>query len=621
MIKQAHQQVPTPTSPTDSVNKKFIEDLNRQTASGDYLTARNTVQQDNVAVFDPMDVSTVLTSRGELSLVANQVTGLKAGRTYWCTAQFRVNTSGDSMEYRWRTVAGSVQGGSWGSSTAANAASGFGDQPSAVFVFTPDVDTDLEVVVTYVSDTDVDVFSGHIAVVEIGATVTNSTGGLEYMDTIEVTADQTSVSFGVAGDGQLQRALDGDVDEEYEVSYYFPPPGASTVLTLQPNGISSDQIGARGFSGASTNGQVNAFWGLAQPNSSDECYGTAWVRAQTGNNRMYRGVESMIGPGNSHAIMNAGQWAETATNITSLVINASVASTIKIGSRFVLYRRTSTSVRADSAGIYERNIEATVSQGTNGVTTYTTGHATFGGSAVGVSVSLVDDTVSTGSVTVDFKIGGATVLTTTLDSTNTSFHRAAAPVGFNTVAPGDAIEVDISTTSLVTAGAGTPAIIINTTLTNEAFIQAPTGPDYMIASLSAEQNPITTGDHLEFDSESSRGPSIALATGAGQANGLFTLQPGKTYEIHCNIGAECNEGNAVISWYDDAGDTLVVDDTGNDVGFMWFRDNAAHDNVVHPSQTIVLTPSVEITIKLEVVADLNITAIYTGTRVFIKELK
>jgi len=145
--------------------------------------------------------------------------------------------------------------------------------------------------------------------------------------------------------------------------------------------------------------------------------------------------------------------------------------------------------------------------------------------------------------------------------------------------------------------------------------------DYLLASLSADQTTnLGVGNHVEFDSEAKRGTAISLATGAGQANGLFTLTGGKTYEIEVNIGAECNEGTAEMRWYVDPADTELVDDTGNNVGFLWFRDNQAHDRVVHPTQKIVYTPSVDTTIKMEITAQSNLVTVFGSSRVFIREI-
>ena len=155
--------------------------------------------------------------------------------------------------------------------------------------------------------------------------------------------------------------------------------------------------------------------------------------------------------------------------------------------------------------------------------------------------------------------------------------------------------------------------IVNTTAVQQ--------PDYLIAALSSNQTTnLNANNHIEFDSFSSRGTSISLATGAGQANGLFTLQGGKTYEIWCNIGIQINEGVAQIRWRNDSGDVDLVDDTGQTTGFMFFRDNQPNDNVVHPCQTIIFTPSVDTTIKLDIESETNFTQIYQSTRVYIKEL-
>ena len=67
-------------------------------------------------------------------------------------------------------------------------------------------------------------------------------------------------------------------------------------------------------------------------------------------------------------------------------------------------------------------------------------------------------------------------------------------------------------------------------------MQAPTGPDFLYAGLSANQTTnLAVSDHIEFDTETHRGSAISLSTGAGQLDGLFTLEGGRTYKIECSL--------------------------------------------------------------------------------------
>jgi len=48
-MKLASQQKPTATAQLDSTNKDFVENLNRFSASGDYIHVARTTDQTNVA--------------------------------------------------------------------------------------------------------------------------------------------------------------------------------------------------------------------------------------------------------------------------------------------------------------------------------------------------------------------------------------------------------------------------------------------------------------------------------------------------------------------------------------------------------------------------------------------
>jgi len=113
--------------------------------------------------------------------------------------------------------------------------------------------------------------------------------------------------------------------------------------------------------------------------------------------------------------------------------------------------------------IYERNIEAVVAQGTAAEVEYTTGHATYSGSAIGVSVSL-NDSVTAGTVTVKVKVATVTVLTAVLSVGSPTFARALETIGVAAVSFGDSIVIGIETSGLTTTGGGSPGITVNTTL-------------------------------------------------------------------------------------------------------------------------------------------------------------
>jgi len=191
-----------------------------------------------------------------------------------------------------------------------------------------------------------------------------------------------------------------------------------------------------------------------------------------------------------------------------------------------------------------------------------------------------------------------------------------APAPFALYDEGSLVTSTVSGIDFV--GAGVTATASGTLMRVEI---AGGGLDYLTAALSAEQTlRLSANEHIEFDLSSRRGTSMSLSTGTAQDNGLFTLQPGKTYEILATISAKCNEGNCMLAWRDHSDDSTVIDDTTQTASFMWFRDNAAHDTVTAPAMVIVFTPLIETTIKLDVVSELNLSGWYPGSRVLIKEL-
>jgi hypothetical protein len=490
----------------------------------------------------------------------------------------------------------------------------------------PLIDTEYEMRTQSTADTDYSQDWTGFTVTEIGTIQADVVGGLEYMDTIDVTSDVTSVLFGAGGDGATGRSLDGEVDGGYLVSYVLTDPGATTLLSMRPNSLDptvvTDFYAAANYDGSSPVNPVYTSWSISgQADGYTEIGSLEIQDPATGRNRGFTGTSALINPASGRfAGSYGGLWDDTTTPITSLQFLSDTASGIKAGSRFILWRKTRQNVRADSASTYERNVETTVS-GTAATVTYTTGSANFDGSAVGISATLIEDTVTAGTVTVELKIDSSVVLTALLDTTNTAYARAAAPIGIYPVSAGDTIEVDVTTSSLTTTSAGRPGLVINTTLTNDAFVQAPIGSDYLIAALSADQTTnIALGNHIEFDSASSRGTSITMSTGAGQLDGLFTLQPGKAYEIHAHISGYTNEGSNRSQWTLHPSDAALVDDTGTDAALHVHVDNTGDLNNFH-SSVHIFTPSVETVIKIDRVApDANFVQWMAGTRVLIKEI-
>jgi hypothetical protein len=470
----------TLTEQNDGGNETLLVSATQNLAgTGDYISARLSADQLNVVTADPIEFDVTAQQRGGLSLVANQIVGLKAGRTYYLHGTSRIHSSSPTgqINISWWNV---TEAGYIGT-IAPMLSNDFALSPSSgnvvTHIFTPTQDVTLELRVQFASVANMDLQGltlTEATVIEIGATQVSAIGGLEYMDTIAVTGDVQTVTFGAGGDGLLQRALDGDVDEHYVLISNWKNADTPTTrgLNIRPNGISTDQKSRKTSNGTPTD--EGAIMRIAET-AWDVAHGVSEIVAKTGK---IRTISTQIISVQDSALDVAvqamsGAWNEEVTNITSLDIITPAGVFIEAGSDFTLYRRTRLNIRADSASTYERNVEATVAQGTNAEVEYTTGPTSFQGSAIGLAVGLNGDDVTGGSIDVDLKVAGATVLTTSLNTTDTIFSRALATPGAHALGSGDEITVGITTTSLTTTGGGTPPLSVNVMLTNSGLMQPP----------------------------------------------------------------------------------------------------------------------------------------------------
>jgi hypothetical protein len=131
--------------------------------------------------------------------------------------------------------------------------------------------------------------------------------------------------------------LAGDTDGGYDLDCYIVQPGATNpVYTIQPNGITANQGGQR----------TTVDTALTATQRSDLCLTfvsttATSVRARTSFNSKSGVVRKFIGfaawkASNENFESNFSEWTDTATVITSLKINCSVALGIGAGSVFVL---------------------------------------------------------------------------------------------------------------------------------------------------------------------------------------------------------------------------------------------------------------------------------------------
>jgi len=479
MTKLSHQQSTSPVDNADVATKEWVQNLGIQTAAGDYLVASLSAQWAAV-VSTTIPFDTVSTSRG-LSLTSGVVT-LRSGRTYQLIGQVATLAPNDNgfLSSQWYDITNaSYVGGAGLSRPHTYSFDKASNSPVAIATITPTADIDVALRVKSTAASMNIETQSWVSITEIGAAVVESVGGLEYMDTIEVTgAPAVSVTFGAGGDGSLGRALDGDVDEIYELLYYWPKPNLTTQnLEIHPNG--TDVGSSSGFdrhvsTGTADNGSGWVFCriGTAGAGTGVQTNGYATIFAKTGKQRALVGSYSANAVGGSAlvgAAMHAG-WYDDSTPITSLkIINE--ADNLPVGTRLVLYRRTPSNLRADSANTYERRVEGAVEVGSL-TTEQTTGHTAFGGSVVGLT-ARIEEAVTAGTVTVNLKVDGATTLSTVLDTTNATSNRAIAAVGDHSFLADKNVSVEIVASSYDNAGSITSGITVVATLINEAFLSPP----------------------------------------------------------------------------------------------------------------------------------------------------
>ena len=392
---------------------------------GDYLQVGLASTMTSVSLPQRVLFDTVDTSRGVLVLdtVTNvgRVSGLKAGRTYLMQATLSITGSGNFTRFQWYNVTAAALLSGAAIALSVNSGGVISSTSMCFHVFTPSVDTEVEVRITVVDDVNDDINQGDsfALVVEVGtvpavrvATALETTGvdvdvaaaappltgqtlratspttaawqdsgilggGLEFMDSIEVTSDQTTVTFGAGGDGRFGRALDGDVDKDYFLVSTLKNSNAPSIslYIFRPNGLETNVATE---STQTSGGGVQAFAvsRLELMNTTfDDIYATTYISAVSGRTRMFDTHCLGSNPGAVDVFRKdqAGVWDEDSTNITSLDIHCSTGAFIGAGSTFVLYRLTRQNVRADSADTYERHVESAVDVG-SATTEQTTGH-------------------------------------------------------------------------------------------------------------------------------------------------------------------------------------------------------------------------------------------------------
>jgi hypothetical protein len=134
-------------------------------------------------------------------------------------------------------------------------------------------------------------------------------------------------------------SLNGDVDELYILIYRVKNAYNGVMnLSLQPNGLTTNQTSYYHIytSGHGVGGGAGS-WGLNYLTALNAYgYGKVWIFAKTGQYRSY--LQHGYRTGDQGGLHQMGDWSDTSTNITSLVIHSDRAGGIAVNSTFELYR-------------------------------------------------------------------------------------------------------------------------------------------------------------------------------------------------------------------------------------------------------------------------------------------
>jgi hypothetical protein len=509
-------------------------------AQGDYLVATLSADQNNVvSAGTPIAFDRVDDSRGDgIALDVTTNVGrltLAAGRTYLLAFRIHFGTSSGAarLHQLWNVTDNvAVPGGDtqiWNASAAGTV----GGPQGLTIPVAPLVDTEYEMRFQGSADTDYSQDWTGFTVTEIGAVQADVVGGLEFMDIINVSVATPLISFGEGGDGVFQRAMDGNVDDTYVVDFGVVLSGSNDV-SIRPNGVSTNQEGRR-YTGGSSLGNPVAYMIITDPSGpGDTMEGSIELRAAVtrggvAQRRTYRSTHHTYDVSGDDSLPRgaAGRWNNTVDNIVSLDVAVETSGNFEPGTYAILWRKTQTNLRADSAAVYERMSMETVDPGALVTTERTVGHAIYGGSIVGVS-ARVEDAVTAGSITVNVKADGVTKLTAVLDTTNSTSRVVRAEIGQQTFAADENISVEFVPSAYDNAGSIASAVTVQVHMTNSGLI---TQNDRVVSKTVLGANATTlsvTGLNGDLDGTYEIEGTIFLTT---SANNLLLAPNGDTSNL------------------------------------------------------------------------------------------
>jgi hypothetical protein len=131
--------------------------------------------------------------------------------------------------------------------------------------------------------------------------------------------------------------------------------------------------------------------------------------------------------------------------------------------------------------------------------------------------------------------------------------------------------------------------------------------DVFHATADVNYTPVTTLEHVEFnESVDSVGTGIAVSTGVGQAQGIFSnLLAGRSYLLESGLELEfsANNGNVEYQFFDVTGATLI-----GTRGIAWNIRDASQVGS-QPIATAIFTPSVDSQVEVRITAESNADAV------------
>ena len=128
---------------------------------------------------------------------------------------------------------------------------------------------------------------------------------------------------------------------------------------------------------------------------------------------------------------------------------------------------------------------------------------------------------------------------------------------------------------------------------------------FLTASIAADQTTnIGANDHVEFDTKDEDG-GVILQTGVGQADGVFELGGGTTYQLSTHLRPEFSgtTGQLVIAWYD------ITNSAEIGSRAIYETQTHASHNANQPIVEAIVTPATNIDVEVRIISVTALTAL------------